>query len=131
MPKIIGIVGTRQRDTEEDYHDVLDVFKIVYDDGDIICSGGCKKGGDRFAEIIAGNMRMTEENGRLIIHRPKPVPKGSPKWAFAKVNYERNTLVANDSDILIACIAINRKGGTEDTIKKFLKKHSEYDLIIV
>jgi len=53
---------------------------------------------------------------------PKPVPQGSPRWAYAKANYERNTLVAGDSDVLISCVAPDRTGGTEDTIKKFIKQ---------
>jgi len=32
-----------------------------------------------------------------------------------------NTYIARDSDILIACVSKDRKGGTEDTIKKYLK----------
>ena len=32
---------------------VRDKFFEIYEDGDWICSGGCKKGADRFAEMIA------------------------------------------------------------------------------
>ena len=49
----IGIIGSRRRDTEDDYHIVENAFFKVYKPGDRICSGGCPKGGDRFAEIIA------------------------------------------------------------------------------
>jgi len=121
MSKIIGIIGSRRRDGQEDYHSIFNEFKKWYEVGDKICSGGCKKGGDKFAEIIAQKMNLTEENGYLIIHRPKPVPKNSPKWIYAKVNYERNTTVAKDSDVIIATVSPDRKGGTEDTIRKFLK----------
>jgi len=121
MSKIIGIIGSRRRNNEVDYHAIFNEFKKWYEVGDKICSGGCKKGGDKFAEIIAQKMNLTEENGYLIIHRPKPVPKNSPKWMYAKVNYERNTTVAKDSDVIIATVSPDRKGGTEDTLKKFLK----------
>jgi len=121
MPKIIAIIGTHKRDTEQDFEVVWEEFKRWYDDGDKIVSGGCKQGGDRFAEIIASRLQMTEENGQLIIHRPKPVPSDSPHFAYAKANYERNTLVARDADMLIACVSPDRKGGTEDTIHKWLR----------
>jgi hypothetical protein len=120
--KKIGIIGSRRRNTEEDYKVIYNEFKKWYENGDIIVSGGCKKGGDKFAEIIARKMNLTEKNGKLIIHRPKPVPRNSPKYEYAKANYKRNTLIANDSDILIACVAPDRKGGTEDTIRKWERR---------
>jgi len=116
--KIIGIIGSRRRNTDDDHALIWEAFRQIYEDGDKICSGGCPKGGDRFAEIIAQKIGLTERNGGLIIHRPKSVPSGSPRWTYAKVNYDRNTLIAKDSDIIIACVASDRKGGTEDTIKK-------------
>jgi len=120
MKKII-IIGSRRRDTPEDFQQVYDQFKKYYEPGDIIVSGGCPKGGDHFAEIIASRLGMTEDNGKLILHRPIKPPKGSPYYEFARANYERNTLVAREGDedsIVIACCALDRTGGTEDTIKK-------------
>lgn len=120
--KTIGIIGTRSRDTQADFLKVEEAFFKVYEEGDMICSGGCHTGGDRFAEIIA------DEYGIPIkIHKPdksKLDPekmKINPRWAYAEINYARNTLVAQDSNIIIACVAENRKGGTEDTIKKYIK----------
>ena len=130
--KIIGIIGSRSRDDHEDHKAIYQEFKKFYEDGDKICSGGCKKGGDRFAELIANRIGLTEENGGLIIHKPKPVPKGSPKYMYAKSNFERNTLIARDSMILIACVSFNRKGGTEDTIKKWKRLGNDLvNLIII
>ena len=129
MSKVIGIIGSRRRDNEEDYKQVYNEFKKWYDEGDKICSGGCPKGGDRFAEIIARKLGLTIENGSLIIHYPKKPKTGSPRWAWAQANYERNTLVANDSDVLIACVAPDRKGGTEDTIKKWIKRKLDNNLL--
>ena len=114
--KIIGIIGSRRRDSTADLVKVAEAFKLFYEDGDIIVSGGCRKGGDRFAEMIAKQMDI-----EIIIHYPESVPYNSPKWAYAKANYDRNTLIARDADLLIACVAEDRKGGTEDTIKKYLK----------
>jgi len=120
MKKII-IIGSRKRDTEEDFQQVYNVFRKYYEPGDIIVSGGCPKGGDRFAEIIAQRLGMTEASGKLIIHRPTMPPKGSPRHAYTRAFYERNTLVAQEGDkdsVAIACCALDRTGGTEDTIRK-------------
>ena len=119
--KII-IIGSRSRDSEEDFQLVYDEFKKWYKDGDIIISGGCPKGGDRFAEIIAARLGMTEKNGKLIIHRPIKPPKGSPKYIWAKAFYDRNTVVAyeaNHNTVTIACISKTKTGGgTGDTLSK-------------
>ena len=40
---------------------------------------------------------------------------------YVKANFDRNTLIAKDSDVLIACVNLQKDGGTEDTIKKYLK----------
>lgn len=120
MKKII-IIGSRRRNDQKDFDDVYKVFKKVYNDGDIIISGGCPKGGDRFAEIIARRLGLTEKNSKLIIHRPIMPPKGSPKWMYAQKFYDRNTLVATETEgnsVVIACVSEDRKGGTEDTLKK-------------
>jgi hypothetical protein len=130
MGKKIIIVGSRLRDTEGDFKTVFEAFKRFYNEGDIIISGGCPKGGDRFAEIIAQRMGLTEKNGGLIIHRPERPPKGSPKWAYTQAFYKRNGLVANETEedsIILACVAPNRTGGTEDTIKK-VERRGKVDL---
>lgn len=120
--KTIGIIGTRSRDTQADFLKVEEAFFKVYEEGDMICSGGCPKGGDRFAEIISNEYGIP-----IKIHKPdksKLDPekmKINPRWAYAEINYARNTLVAQDSNIVIACVTENRKGGTEDTIKKYIK----------
>lgn len=128
MFKKIIIIGSRRRDNDSDYHQVYNEFKKWYDNGDVIISGGCPKGGDRFAEIIARKLNMTEENGQLVIHKPdqnkKPEP-GSHKGKWAKWFYERNTIVAQEADpntVVIACVSPNRKGGTEDTLRK-IERH--------
>lgn len=106
MPKCIGIIGGRRRDSEEDYRKCVDAFDEVYERGDTIVSGGCPQGGDRFAERIAKERGLT-----ITIHYPD-----WSKGKFAGLN--RNTNIAQDADVLIAVVAKDRTGGTEDTIKK-------------
>ena len=110
MSKVIGIIGTRRRDTANDFHLVENAFIKVYERGDSICSGLCPKGGDRFAVMFA------KRCGCKTIWHPAQWNKHGKAAGFI-----RNGLIARDSDVLIACVAEDRKGGTEDTIKKFLK----------
>ena len=60
-----------------------------------------------FAEIIA-----KQSGSSIIIHYPDWNTHGK------SAGFIRNTLIAEDCDVLIACVAEDRKGGTEDTIKK-------------
>lgn len=125
MSKKIIIIGSRRRDSDEDYMQVWNEFRKWYEDGDIIVSGGCPKGGDRFAEVIATKLGLTEDNGKLIIHLPKKPPRNSPRYEWAKCMYERNTVVAGEAEpstIVIACVSPDRKGGTEDTIRKIERR---------
>jgi len=109
MSKIIGIIGTRRRDTNEDLKRVNDAFLKIYEEGDKICSGLCPQGGDRFAVILSKLYNVT----------PIWYPAEWRKYGKG-AGFKRNTYIARDSDVLIACVAPNRKGGTEDTIKKYL-----------
>lgn len=122
-PKTIGIVGSRRRDSNEDFEMCLSAFERVYTKGDTIVSGGCPKGGDRFAEIIA-------------VRYDIPIEIHYPDWDHygRSAGLRRNTLIANDADILIAVVAADRRGGTEDTIRKFGDKKPmvivhEHDII--
>lgn len=110
MSKVIGIVGTRRRDSDKDLKKVNDAFLKVYDVGDRICSGLCPQGADRFAVILA-----VKYSTKTIWHQARWEEYGK------QAGFVRNSLIARDSDVLIACVAPDRKGGTEDTIKKYLK----------
>jgi len=108
--RVIGIVGTRRRDRLRDYLAVEKEFLKHYQHGDIICSGLCPKGADRFAVVLSEKYDT------------------ATRWYRAKwekhgkaAGFVRNTYIARDSHILIACVAPDRTGGTEDTIKKYLK----------
>ena len=112
--KTIGIIGSRRRDNLGDYVKIKKKFFEIYKKGDTICSGGCPKGGDKFAELIA-----KDHNVPIKIHKAEWDKHGKG------AGFIRNTYIANDSDVLIACVANDRKGGTEDTIRKFLSSEFE------
>lgn len=120
MAKIIGIVGSRRRNEDSDFFAVLNQFKEVYEEGDWICSGGCPKGGDFFAERI----HRTYSTPFLLF------PANWDKHGKA-AGFIRNTSIAKFSDVLIACVSEDRKGGTEDTIKKFVEFHGNEGLHLV
>jgi len=130
----IGVVGSRRRNSKEDRSLLLDVIisKIAEHGIDKIqlVSGGCSKGADRFAEDIHKELALPLP---MIIHRPdktKLNPNLPTRAAWAEINYARNTLIAEDSNILLAMVAPDRKGGTEDTIKKFRRiKRKEPELL--
>ena len=123
MNKVIGIIGTRRRDTFIDFDMVYNAFKKYYNDGDCICSGKCPQGGDRFAVIIADRLGLSKDKRMWY-------PANWNKYGKS-AGMIRNTYIAKDSDILIACVAGDRRGGTEDTIRKFVKMYGERNLVIV
>lgn len=107
--KIIGIIGTRRRDGFYDMEKVWQAFLGIYEIGDEIVSGGCPTGGDRFAEAIAKKHQI-----------PIKVYYAEWKRLGRSAGFQRNDLIARDADVLVACVAPDRTGGTEDTIRKFL-----------
>ena len=108
--KYIGIIGSRRRNRGIDRKAVREKFFEVYEDGDWIVSGGCPEGGDRFAEKIAKDYGIP-----ILIFYPNWKKLGKAAGII------RNTDIAKESDVLVACIAKDRLGGTEDTIKKYMR----------
>jgi hypothetical protein len=117
--KVIGIVGSRRRDSEADYKAVTKAFSKVYQEGDTIVSGGCPKGGDRFAEVLAERLNV-------------PIKIYRADWVRYRrsAGFQRNTDIAQDADVLIACVAPDRKGGTEDTVKKYRKLRKQRLILV-
>jgi hypothetical protein len=110
MYKKIGIIGSRRRDDHLTFSQIYVEFNKLYEEGDWIVSGGCPKGGDRIAEVIAKQYSIPililyanwEKYGRL-------------------AGFIRNTDIAKYSDIILASVSNDRTGGTEDTLRKFKK----------
>lgn len=124
----LGIVGSRRRNTFKDKNKLRSLLikaKELHKDLCLV-SGGCSKGADRFAEELS-----VELNIPIIIHYPdkSKLPENYQNFHYAQIAYERNTLIAQDCDVLIALVAPDRKGGTEDTIKKTLKLEKKVILL--
>lgn len=116
--KHIGIIGSRRRATQADYSLLFHAFLKLYEPGDCIISGGCPTGGDAFAERIAKALGIPI----TIIYPPKhlidkDLQRVNPRAAFAKIAYTRNEWIAQESDVILALVAPDRTGGTEDTLK--------------
>lgn len=106
----VGIVGSRKRNTLKDRRIILDIVSR-FPKETVIVSGGAR-GPDSFAEEAARICSL----GTLIFR----VPPAKDKNDFREKAYARNTEIAENSDILYALVIPERKGGTEDTIKKAL-----------
>lgn len=117
--RVIGIIGSRRRDSYQDYLLVENKFLEISEQDDIICSGRATRGGDRFAEKLALKYK------RNILLFPA-------QWdRFGKsAGFIRNIDIAMCSDVIIACVSEDRTGGTEHTIKEFIK-YKNYDCLFL
>lgn len=124
-PEVFGIIGSRRRDTEEDYRKTFAIFTVMFnvERGDRIVSGGCPQGGDRFAERIVEYYGLRE---RFTVHNPDLSmlnPNLPRHTAYVIIVYDRNQLIADDATILIAVTTPDRKGSAEDDIiHRFCKR---------
>ena len=118
--KTIGIVGTRRKDTLADMKKVEEKFLELYEKGDTICSGKCYKGADRFAVVLSERYRTPA------VWYPADWKKYGRSAGFL-----RNSDIALESNVLIALCADDRTGGTEDTVRKFIKFHGDKNLHIL
>lgn len=116
--KTIGIVGSRRRNTTQDFNKVKEAFLKIYTEDDRIVSGGCPQGADNFAELIAKTQQVP-----ITIHYAQWNKHGN------SAGFLRNGDIADQADVLIACVDPFREGGTEDTIKKFRQGISEETMI--
>lgn len=108
--RYIGIVGSRRRNSSADKTLVYQKFRELYTSSDRVVSGGCPQGADNFAEWIA-----KVEQVPILIYYAQWDKHGR------SAGFVRNGDIAKDANILIACVAPDRTGGTEDTVVKFLK----------
>jgi len=116
----LGVVGSRRRNSLRDKRILKEFLKkarIKFPTLTLV-SGGCPKGADHFAEELSEELNIP-----IIIHYPdrSKLPENPDRHHFAIINYARNTLIAEDCEVLVALVADDRKGGTEDTIKKATK----------
>jgi len=122
----LAVVGSRRRDEEEDKQ-LLKEF-IIKAKPDELVSGGCPKGGDKFAEEIAEELNIPIK----IFYPELPKEDGfheTQKWEYTKAYYARDDKIAEYCDAIVALVAFDRKGGTERTLKKAKKLGKNFKLL--
>jgi predicted Rossmann fold nucleotide-binding protein DprA/Smf involved in DNA uptake len=109
----IGIVGSRSRNSSKDKALLksLLVRQLKRGKDFHLVSGGCYAGADKFAEELAVELGLG-----ISIHKPEAEP-GCTRWEYARAAYERNLIIAQECDILLA-VWDGVSGGTKDTINK-------------
>ena len=118
-PKRIAIVGSRRRNTANDHVALCAAFDKIYNRGDIIVSGGCSRGADNMAESIA----RVRQIPIMIWYANWDGPDGKA------AGFVRNTDIVEDCDIVLAMVAPDRTGGTEDTVKKAIARGKKVVLV--
>jgi hypothetical protein len=115
----VAVIGSRRRDGPHDLDQVLTYLAQKHDAAEtvgrkiVIVSGGASAGADRHAERVAEAIGLD-----LVRFRPRPIPSGSPYYAFARALLDRNGRIVELADVVAAQIHPDRKGGTEDALKK-------------
>ena len=121
----LGIVGSRQRNSTDDYFILLNKIKILRPE--MIISGGCHKGADNFAERIAKYYGIS-----ILICYPNLMSGVDyNKWEITEAMYARNRKIADECDHLIALVSSDRKGGTEYTVAYFRGHYKNKELEIL
>ena len=123
---IIGIVGSRRRNSREDLLLLMDKLQEIHEENKItkIVTGDCNEGGDKFAREIA---EADVGDVELVVKEATLPPKGSHYLDFVTAYYNRNEEIAKEPlDYLIALVAPDRMGGTENTIRHFRRLHKDW-----
>ncbi len=102
----IAIVGSRRR---ADQHNVV-AFVASLPAGVVVVSGGCR-GVDTWAAEAARARGLA-----VVEHRPGGTGVRTRAEAVRRY-HERNARVVADADMVVAFVAEDRKGGTENTIR--------------
>lgn len=116
----VGVVGSRRRNTLHDRKIVFGFLDRLIELNPhreiVIVSGACPKGADAFAAEYA---RIT---GVSLVEFPVPKVSYGSRGEFAQAAFARNKLIADDSVIGLALVAMDRTGGTENTVKHYTKQ---------
>jgi hypothetical protein len=103
----IGIVGSRRRSDRGAV--VACIAELAQET--VVVTGGAR-GPDRWAEQAARARGLG-----VVVHEPD-LGDARTRWQATKRYYARNQAIVDDSDRIIAFVAPDRTGGTEDTIRR-------------
>ena len=113
----IGIVGSRRRTDRETVEAVISGLPS----GTVVITGGAS-GPDRWAEQAA-----RARGFEVVLHMPD-LAGIRTRWQTADRYYARNQRIVDDAEMIIAFVAPDRTGGTEDTIRRALGRGKPVDL---
>ena len=137
----IGIVGSRRRNSPDDYNKLIYTFdrvitkflSIYFPELEVtIVTGDCDEGGDKFARAMSDDYDckldvkrirdpLTNEFIGFNNHRHFDY------YVMCGIFYKRNEEIAKEPlDYLIALVASDRTGGTENTIRHFKRLHKDW-----
>lgn len=113
----VGVVGSRRRNTEQDKQIIRQALQhLIAKDPEVkvfLVSGGCPLGADRFAEELAIELGLG-----ISVHLPdKSKMSEDTKYEYIKQLFSRNTLIAEECDVLLV-VYDGTSSGTKDTIQK-------------
>ena len=134
-PFYLGIVGARKRNSDNDLElvcRVVDDYLQRHGRNLILVSGGCELGADHMAEVIAESVGIP-----ILIFHPEKHRIGKDfvdsKDAWGRINFDRNSEIAQRSDTLLALVEdfeFDESGGTGDTVSKFRRHKTGQEILI-
>ena len=106
----VGIVGSRRRTDREAVEACISELAA-----ETVVITGAARGPDRWAEEAARARGLV-----VVVHKPD-LDGALTRWQAADRYYARNQRIVDDSDVVIAFVAPDRTGGTEDTIRRAVR----------
>lgn len=123
----VGIVGSRRRCSLTDRKIVFGlVEKLIrtYPQREItIVSGACRLGADSFAAEAA------QLYGLKLLEFPVPKKDYAHRGEYREAAFDRNRLIAENSEMGFALVTRDRTGGTENTVEHYRKLRKRIILI--
>jgi predicted Rossmann fold nucleotide-binding protein DprA/Smf involved in DNA uptake len=113
----VGIVGSRRRTDRA----AVEAFIAELAPGAVVVSGGAQ-GPDQWAEEAARARGFA-----VVVHKPD-LDGAATRWQIADRYYARNQRIVDDSEIIVAFLAPDRKGGTEDAIRRARRARKPVEL---
>ena len=107
MSQKVGIVGSRKRTDQET---VRAIVAGLPSDAVVVSGGAC--GVDAWAAAAA------RARGLQVVEHLPDMAGAVTRWERTERFYARNAQIAEGCDRLVALVADDRKGGTEDTIRR-------------
>src|SRR5690242_862360 len=106
----VGIVGSRRRTDREAIEAAVAELPL----GAVVVTGGAA-GPDSWGEHAARARGL-----EVVVHRPD-LDGVRARWEAAERHYARNQRIVDDADLIIAFVAPDRTGGTEDAIRRAVR----------